>query len=131
MKVTDPYKDLRYVVFYDGVCNLCSHIVRFFLKLDKQKKFKYIALQSPLGKEILQSFGNPESNVDSVILLKNNQVYYKSKAIFELVREAGGGVRFLLFFRIFPDRFNDYLYDIVARNRYNIFGKKQECFIIE
>ena len=131
MKVINRDIDLRSIVFYDGFCNLCSNIVQFFLKLDRQNKYEFIALQSPPGQEILKSLGYSESSVDSVMLYKDNQVYFKSKAVFKLISDTGGITKILLIFRIFPDRFNDYLYDLVARNRYLIFGKKKECFIIE
>ena len=131
MKVINNDIGLKSIVFYDGVCNLCGNIVQLFLKLDKQNKFKFIALQSSTGKEILKSLGYSESSVDSVMLYKDNQVYLKSKAIFQLISDTRGLVRILLIFRIFPYKFNDYLYDLVARNRYSIFGKKKECFIIE
>jgi predicted DCC family thiol-disulfide oxidoreductase YuxK len=131
MKAIDRDSDLNLVVMYDGFCNLCSNTVLLFLKLDRKKKFKFIALQSAEGKEMLKSIQDSGSGMDSVMLFKDDQVYYKSKAIFQLIRETGGITRLLLVFKIFPDRFNDYVYDLIARNRYLIFGKKKECFIIQ
>jgi predicted DCC family thiol-disulfide oxidoreductase YuxK len=131
MKAIDRDSDLNLVVLYDGFCNLCSNTVLLFLKLDRKKKFKFIALQSAEGKEMLKSIQDSGSGMDSVMLFKDDQVYYKSKAIFQLIRETGGITRLLLVFKIFPDRFNDYVYDLIARNRYLIFGKKKECFIIQ
>lgn len=131
MKAIDRDSDLNLVVLYDGFCNLCSNTVLLFLKLDRKKKFKFIALQSAEGKEMLKSIQDSGSGMDSVMLFKDDQVYYKSKAIFQLIRETGGITRLLLVFKIFPDRFNDYVYDLIARNRYLIFGKKKECSIIQ
>jgi predicted DCC family thiol-disulfide oxidoreductase YuxK len=131
MKAISRDNDFRSIVFYDGICNLCSHTVQFFLKLDRKNNFKFIALQSPPGREMLQNFGYPENSIDSVMLLKDNQPYFKSKAIFQMVKETGGILSILLIFQLFPDKFNDYLYDLVARNRYLIFGKRKKCFIIE
>ncbi len=131
MKVKDLDSDFKSIVLYDGFCNLCSNTVLLFLKLDRKKKFRFIALQSAAGKEILKRIPDSGSGMDSVMLFKNDQVYYKSKAIFQIIRETGGITRLLLVFRIFPDRFNDYIYDLIARNRYLIFGKKKECFIIQ
>ncbi len=131
MKAIDRDSDLNFVVLYDGFCNLCSNTVLLFLKLDRKKKFKFIALQSDEGKEMLKRIQDSGSGMDSVMLFKDDQVYYKSKAIFQMIRETGGITRLLLVFKIFPDRFNDYVYDLIARNRYSIFGKKKECFIIQ
>ena len=131
MKATDRNRDLRSIVLYDGFCNLCSNTILLFLKLDRKKKFKFIALQSAEGKEMLKSIQDSGSGMDSVMLFKNDQVFYKSKAIFQIIRETGGITRLLLVFKIFPDRFNDYVYDLIAKNRYLIFGKKKECFIIQ
>ena len=131
MKAIARDSDSRLIVLYDGFCNLCSNTVLLFLKLDRKKKFKFIALQSAIGQDMLKRIQNMGSDIDTVMVFKNDQVYYKSKAIFKIIRETGGITRFLLVFSIFPDRFNDYFYDLVARNRYFIFGKKKECFIIE
>lgn len=131
MKAIDRDSDLRSIVLYDGFCNLCSNTVLLFLKLDRKKKLKYIALQSADGKEMLERIQDSGSGMDSVMLFKNDQVSCKSKAIFQIIRETGGIMRFLLVFSILPDRFNDYIYDLIARNRYLIFGKKKECFIIQ
>jgi len=131
MKAIDRDSDLRSIVLYDGFCNLCSNTVLLFLKLDRKKKLKYIALQSADGKEMLERIQDSGSGMDSVMLFKNDQVSCKSKAIFQIIRETGGIMRLLLVFSILPDRFNDYIYDLIARNRYLIFGKKKECFIIQ
>lgn len=130
MKAKTLDNDFRSIVLYDGFCNLCSNTVILFLKLDRKKKFKFIALQSDEGKEMLKKIQDSGPIVDSVMILKDDKLYYKSKAIFQMIRETGGITRLLLVFEIFPDRFNDYIYDLIARNRYLIFGKKKECFII-
>jgi predicted DCC family thiol-disulfide oxidoreductase YuxK len=131
MKAMDRDSGFKSIVLYDGFCNLCSNTVLFFLKLDRKKKFEFIALQSADGQDMLKRIQNKGSGIDSVMLYKGDQVYYKSKAIFEIVRENGGILKLLLVFSILPDKFTDYLYDLVARNRYLIFGKRKECFIIK
>ena len=131
MKSKSISKNSRPIIFYDGICNLCSRTVEFLLKLDRKNKFRFIALQSADGKEMMKTLGDSISNVDSVILLKENKVYVRSKAIFEIIGDTGGFLKVLLIFRIFPDRFNDYFYDLLARNRYVIFGKRKECFIAD
>lgn len=131
MKEMDRDSEPRSIVLYDGFCNLCSNTALIFFKLDRKRKFTFIALQSVAGKEMLKKIQHSGSSVDSVMLLKGDDIFIKSKAIFEIIRKTGGILRFLLIFRILPDRINDYFYDLVARNRFFIFGKKKECFIIE
>ena len=101
--------------------------MKFILKRDKNKKFKYLPLQS----ENLEP-GIPEltsKNYDTVILVMNGTSYFKSDAVFRIIKEIGGFWKSLLIFRILPRRFTDWIYDIIAANRFRIFGRSDTCFI--
>lgn len=115
------------IILYDGYCMLCSRTMKFILKRDKNKKFKYLPLQS----ENLEP-GIPEltsKNYDTVILVMNGTSYFKSDAVFRIIKEIGGFWKSLLIFRILPRRFTDWIYDIIAANRFRIFGRSDTCFI--
>jgi len=115
------------IILYDGYCMLCSRTMKFILKRDKNKKFKYLPLQS----ENLEP-GIPEltsKNYETVILVMNGTSYFKSDAVFRIIKEIGGFWKSLLIFRILPRRFTDWIYDIIAANRFRIFGRSDTCFI--
>jgi predicted DCC family thiol-disulfide oxidoreductase YuxK len=112
----------NYIVFFDGECNFCNFWVRFILKRDKNKVFQFAALSSVLAKGIKQQFQLGES-IDSIVLLKNNQVYIKSTAALEIAKNLSGWWLLFSVFRIIPTCIRDAVYDVVAKNRYRWFGK--------
>jgi predicted DCC family thiol-disulfide oxidoreductase YuxK len=103
------------VVFFDGVCGLCNGFVDFIIKHDKKQLFKFSPLQSDFAKSSLPD--------------QDGQLYSKSSAVLQVFSIMGGFWRLLYVFRIFPTSFNDFFYDIIASNRYNLFGKKETCRI--
>lgn len=118
------------IILFDGFCNLCDTSVQFIIKRDKKDVFRFVSLQSDLGKELIQYLGMDAKKTDSIILYEPSRAYYyKSKAIFEIIKSLGGFWQILLFFAIFPQSFTDKLYDFVAKNRYRWFGKKDNCMI--
>jgi predicted DCC family thiol-disulfide oxidoreductase YuxK len=118
------------IILFDGVCNLCNSAVQFVIEHDKKDVFRFVALQSELGKEILKHIGlNPE-NIDSIILYEPGVAYYyKSQAAIQISRSLGGFWHFGTIFRIIPTRISNLLYDYIAKNRYKWYGKKESCII--
>ena len=131
MTINKTNSDTRTIIFYDGVCNLCNGLVQFILKRDKQRRFRFVAIQSQSGKDILKRFKISTEAVRTIIVIDGNSIYFKSRAIFKILDDIGGFWKFLLIFSILPVKFNDYIYDIIAKNRYKIFGKNKECMILE
>jgi predicted DCC family thiol-disulfide oxidoreductase YuxK len=115
------------IILFDGVCNFCNSSINFIIDHDPEKHFKFTPLQSDLGQEILKKFNKNTGDFDSVILLKNNQLYQKSEAAVEIAKYLSGAWKYLSFFGILPTFFLNFFYDIVAKNRYKIFGKTDEC----
>ena len=131
MTINKTNSDTRTIIFYDGVCNLCNGLVQFILKRDKQRRFRFVAIQSQTGTDILKRFKISTEAVRTIIVIDGNAIYFKSRAIFKILDDIGGFWKFLLIFSILPVKFNDYIYDIIAKNRYKIFGKNKECVILE
>ena len=122
-------KDKKIIIF-DGVCNLCDSTVQFIIKHDKKDVFRFVALQSDLGKKIIKHIGIDISKTDSIILYIPGQAYYyKSEAAIEIAKELGAVFSLLNIFSILPKWLSNKMYDFVARNRYKWYGKKEECMI--
>lgn len=117
----------RPVLFFDGECNLCNSAVQFIIRHDKKKLFLFAPLQSTAGQDALKQFSGHVP--DSVILFYNNRYFIKSAAGLNILRLLGGGWRFLYAFIIIPRFIRDWVYNIIARNRYKWFGKRNECMI--
>jgi len=118
------------IILFDGVCNLCDSVVQFIIKRDKADIFRFVALQSELGQEILRYISVDRTKTDSIILYEPGKAYYyKAEAALEIAKEIGGIYSLLTIFNVFPKKISNYIYDYVARNRYRWYGKKDECMI--
>ncbi|CAA6812928.1 MAG: Thiol-disulfide oxidoreductase [uncultured Sulfurovum sp.] len=113
------------VIIFDGVCGLCNSSIALLIKLDKKNLFKYTSLQG----EYVKSLEINES-IDSLIYYRNDQVFYKSTAILKIVKELGGLWSLLQILYIIPPFIRDFVYDIIAKYRYRIFGKVEQCSVI-
>ena len=118
------------VILYDGVCNFCNTWVDILLRIDTSKKFKFAPLQSKVGKELLLSIGKDEDDISSVILVKTTgDSFDKSRCVLKVVEELGPVAKLasLAALAVVPDGVRDSIYDTVAKNRYNLMGKRDEC----
>ena len=115
------------IILFDGVCNLCNSSVNFILKHDKKKRFIFTSLQSDAAKKILLQFTIKKINLDSIILIENGKVYEKSTAALKILKHLYNGYQLLYAFIIIPKFIRDWVYIIIAQNRYKWFGKKEEC----
>lgn len=118
------------IILFDGVCNLCNGAVQFIIKHDKKDIFRFVALQSDLGKEICNYIGVDQTKIDSIILYNLGVAYYhKSSAVIEIANDLGGIYSLLFVFKILPEKLRNYIYDYIAKNRYKWYGKKESCMI--
>jgi predicted DCC family thiol-disulfide oxidoreductase YuxK len=117
-----------HIILFDGICNFCNSSVNFVLDRDHKKKFMFGALQSEAGKKLLEEYGIPQTkNYDSVILIKNNKVYKKSAASLEIAKDLSGGWPLFYVLKIIPWFIRDVFYDLIAKNRYRLMGKRDAC----
>ena len=118
------------IILFDGVCNLCDSAVQFVIQHDKNDVFRFVALQSDLGQEILKHIGINSNNIDSIILYEPGVAYYyKSSAALQIAKNLGGFLHFGTVFRIIPTGIRNQIYDYVAKNRYKWYGKKESCLM--
>jgi predicted DCC family thiol-disulfide oxidoreductase YuxK len=118
------------IILFDGLCNLCDASVQFLIKKDTKDVFRFVSLQSKLGKELLSKLPIAIQQMDSIILYESEALfYYKSKAIFQIIKSLGGLFNLLLIFKLLPYSICDVFYDYIAKNRYQWFGKKEQCLV--
>lgn len=121
--ITEQYD----IVLFDGVCNLCNQAVDFVIQRDPGNHFKIASLQDKPGKRLLRGRNLNEDYLDSLVLLREDKVYYKSRAALEITKKLKGLWPLLYGFIIVPAFIRDPVYDYIARNRYKWFGKKETC----
>jgi predicted DCC family thiol-disulfide oxidoreductase YuxK len=116
------------VILYDGVCVFCSRWIRFVAARDTNRRFRFTAIQSGYGTRLAHAFGiNPE-DPDTNAVVHGGVAYLKSDGALTVLSNLPGWewARVLL---TVPKPLRDAVYNLVARNRYRIFGKYEECFI--
>ncbi len=118
-----------YILLFDGICNLCNSIVKFTIKRDTKGKFKFAALQSDEGKTLLKELGLTSNYFDSLVLIIGDKYYLKSSAGLRVLRELGGIWKIVYVFIYLPIPFRDFIYDLIAKTRYRIFGKQNVCMV--
>lgn len=116
------------VIFFDGVCNLCNASVNFIIKRDKKKLFRFSSLQSDFASKALPESLTKEAELQSLVLLKDG-ILVKSTAALTIARELSGLWPILYVFIVIPRFIRHFIYDLIAKNRYNWFGKKDQCMI--
>lgn len=117
------------LILFDGYCNLCSSSVQFIIKRDKKKQYFFTSLQSEVGTKILEHFKINSTNLESVILLKKNKVYIESNAALLIAKNLSGFWPIFYSFIIIPPFIRNFIYQIIAKNRYHWFGQKEACWI--
>ena len=117
------------VILFDGICNLCNGFVQFVIKRDREEKFRFASLQSEAAKQMLTKFNLPTKNFTTIVLVKDENIFLKSDAVLEIARELKGWKWICFFRKIIPRIVRNGMYDLIARNRYRFFGKREYCMV--
>ena len=116
------------VILYDGVCVFCSHWIRFVAMRDVERRFRFTAIQSGYGTRLAQAFGIDPADPDTNAVIHGGVAWFKSDAALTVLSNLPHW-RWTRLLCSVPKPLRDAVYDLVARNRYRIFGKYEECFI--
>ena len=117
------------IILFDGVCNFCSFWVNFVIKRDKNDIFRFAALQSETGEKYLKKFRLNITDPDTFVLIEGKEYFIKSTAALKVAWELKSWLKISYPLIFLPISFRDFLYDLIAKNRYKIFGKKDVCRI--
>ena len=125
--MTNPWLDDD-VILYDGVCVFCSRWVRFVAVRDSERRFRFTAIQSGYGTRLARAFGINPDDPDTNAVVHGGEVFFKSDAALTVLSHLPGW-GWVGGLRLVPRPLRDAVYNLVARNRYRIFGKYEECFV--
>ena len=129
MEIQDLPKDKK-IILFDGVCNLCDTSIQYVIKHDKDDVFRFVTLQSELGQKLLKHIGINPIHIDSIVLYEPGiAYYYKSTAALQIAKGLKGIFTVAIVFQILPTGFRDLIYEYVAKNRYQWYGKKESCLV--
>ena len=116
------------IILYDGVCMFCSRWVRFVATRDSQRRFRFTAIQSPYGTRMARAFGIDPGDPDTNAVIHGGVTFFKSDAALTVLSNLPGW-GWVTLLRAVPKPLRDGVYNLVARNRYRIFGKYEACFV--
>lgn len=133
---TQPPRDASgaHLVLYDGVCGLCNRFLQFLVNHDRRAIFSFASLQSPIGRTMVERFGGDPRDLNSFYVLADYRTsrispFIKSRAALFVARELGWRWKALCAAGFLPTLALDSIYDLVARNRYRIFGRSETCLL--
>ncbi len=131
-----PKSAVNPIVLYDGICGLCNRLVQFLLKRDVRDRFRFASLQSDFAESLLRRHGIDGIDLDTVYVvvdhgLGNERLLARSDAVLHVLGELGGVWSVSRLGRMVPRLVRNGIYDLVARNRYRIFGKYDSCLLPE
>jgi predicted DCC family thiol-disulfide oxidoreductase YuxK len=123
-----------HLVLYDGVCGLCSRLLQFLLKHDHRAVFNFASLQSATGKTMVARWGGNPAELTSFYVLADfrtpeARVLTRSAAALFVAGELGWPWKALRGAGVLPTVLLDCLYDAVARSRYRVFGRREQCLV--
>ena len=122
---TEPFS----IVMFDGQCNLCNGSVKFIIRHDPRRRFRFVSLQSDSGRKIVEGHGRNPEDVDTILLLENGRLYERSTVALRVARALTVPWPLLYALIVVPPPLRDLVYRWIARNRYRWFGKTDACMM--
>jgi predicted DCC family thiol-disulfide oxidoreductase YuxK len=121
-----------HLVLYDGVCALCSRLLQFLYRHDRRAVFTFASLQSAVGRTMVARFGGDPDELASLHVVANYredepQMFSRSGAALFVAGELAWPWKMAVVMRILPPSILDHMYNVVARNRYRVFGRYDQC----
>jgi predicted DCC family thiol-disulfide oxidoreductase YuxK len=117
------------IYVFDGVCVFCSRAVRYLLRHERDHTIRIVAIQSGEGRALAMAQGIDPDEPVSFLFVENGVPLQKSDAVLALLAHVGGPAQMLRVMALLPRPLRDWLYEIFARNRYALFGKRTSCFM--
>jgi predicted DCC family thiol-disulfide oxidoreductase YuxK len=115
------------IVLYDGVCGLCHRTVRWLLARDREGRFRFAPLQGETAALLRARHPEIPKNLDSVVFVEEERVHLRSRAFVHAARHLGRPWRWAYVLRIIPAPLLDLAYRLIARIRYRVWGRFDEC----
>jgi predicted DCC family thiol-disulfide oxidoreductase YuxK len=123
------FADDRPVIIFDGHCVLCSRSAQFVLRHDGRGIYRLLAAQTPLGHALYVHYGLDPHDYESMILIADGVAWLKSEAVIRIAQGLRLPWSLAAILRVLPRAWRDRLYNVLARNRYRVFGRRATCYL--
>jgi len=127
MPPPDTATDDHAIVLFDGVCNLCNGTVNFIIDHDPAGDFRFAPLQSSVAETYLENADGPDRELGTIVLVEHGQTYVRSTAALRIARRLSGPWSLLSLALVIPRPLRDAVYNVIAANRYDWFGQRDQC----
>ncbi len=117
------------IILFDGLCNFCNNSVNFIIGRDRAGYFKFAPNQSEIGERLLREHKINKAETDSVILIEDGTVYLYSTAALRIARQLDGAWSWLYALSVAPAFVRDFFYQLFAKYRLQMFGKRDACLM--
>jgi predicted DCC family thiol-disulfide oxidoreductase YuxK len=120
---------MRSIILFDGVCNFCNKTVNIIIAHDQEAIFQFAPNQSKAAKAFIDRFDLHQNWVNSVVLIEDDKVFTKTDAIIKIAQKLSGWPNRFKYLKLLPKFLRDICYDLIAKFRYRLFGKKATCMV--
>ena len=117
------------IILFDAVCVICNGWAKFLIKYDKNVQFKLVSAQSALGIALLEHYEMSTEHYTTMVVVKDGILYTESTALLKVMQHLGLPFSLMAAGYLIPRSIRDFLYRLVALNRYRLFGKTNSCLI--
>mgnify|MGYP000035306474 FL=1 len=128
IQVSD-FNDENPIIVFDGECALCSAFIQFVIRHDQQEEFQFTAGQSNLGQALFLHYELDNVNFETNLLISKGRAYAKMSAFSQTTSLLPYPAKFLSLAKLIPSPLDNWLYDVIAKNRYRLFGQADSCLL--
>lgn len=117
------------IYLFDGHCVLCSRAVQYVLRYEKRPDMHFVAILSGQGRALASANNIDPENPESFLIIQGDRVLRSSDAIIALGQYVGGIHKIAMIGKVVPRPIRDWLYSLIAKNRYKVFGRTESCYV--
>jgi predicted DCC family thiol-disulfide oxidoreductase YuxK len=125
--VVPDFDDSRPLIVFDGDCVLCSRSMRLILRLDRAEHFRLTPAQQEIGQGLYRHLGLSTDRFETYLLVADGKIHQRTAAIIEIAKRLGWPWKAGAALIVIPRPIRDALYNLIARHRYRIFGRRESC----
>lgn len=124
-----PASDLpEGLILFDGVCVLCAGWVNFIIPRDTEGRYRFVSIQSELGHALAARFGIDAEAPQTNVVIRDGRAWFKADSALRVCRDLPGW-RWTSVFLVLPRPLRNLFYDLIAQNRYRLFGRRDTCLV--